>query len=111
MGSIAAVLITTRNAHATSKDTQDAQASQFGLQASNLADVLIEARVVLTADRVAFTSYAGVLHVLDRRDGHEIQALPPDRLGGLAVDTLRHGQGVLLALRLRDWGVHLRRLP
>ncbi len=60
----------------------------------DLADVLIEARVVLTADRVAFTSYAGVLHVLDRRDGHEIQALPPARLGGApAVDTLAARSG------------------
>ena len=35
--------------------------------------------------RVAFTSYAGVLHVLDRRDGHVVQQLAPARLGGLPV--------------------------
>jgi hypothetical protein len=53
--------------------------------------------------------------VLDRRDGHEVQALAPARLGGLPVATVvaprNWGRGVLLALRLRDWGVQLRRLP
>jgi outer membrane protein assembly factor BamB len=81
----------------------------------DLADVLIATRVVLTGDRVAITSYAGVLHVLDRRDGHLVQRLAPRRLGGLAVATtpaLRgRGGGVLLALRLHNWGVQLRRLP
>lgn len=81
----------------------------------DLADVLLASRVVLTRDRVAFTSYAGVLHVLDRRDGHEVRALAATRLGGLPVATtpspFGRGQGVLLALRLRDWGVQFRRLP
>jgi hypothetical protein len=77
----------------------------------DLADVLIATRVVLTGDRVAFTSYAGVLHVLDRRDGHEVRALAPARLGGLPVATFPRGRGVLLALRLREWGVQFRRLP
>jgi outer membrane protein assembly factor BamB len=88
----------------------------------DLADVLLAARVVLTGSRVAFTSYAGVLHVLDRRDGHELAALAPGRLGGLPVATTRSpwssgGQGrggggdVLVAVRLREWGVQLRRLP
>ncbi len=36
----------------------------------DLADVLVATRVALTGQRVALTSYAGVLHVLDRRDGH-----------------------------------------
>jgi outer membrane protein assembly factor BamB len=80
----------------------------------DLADVLVATRVVLTGSRVAFTSYAGVLHVLDRRDGHVVAALAPGRLGGLPVATAAapfgHGNGVLLALRLRDWGVQLRRL-
>lgn len=81
----------------------------------DLADVLLATRVVLTRDRVAFTSYAGVLHVLDRRDGHEVRALAAARLGGLPVATtpspFGRGRGVLLALRLRDWGVQFRRLP
>jgi outer membrane protein assembly factor BamB len=86
----------------------------------DLADVLIETRVVLTDERVAFTSYAGVLHVLDRRDGHQVQAVAPRRLGGLPVAMLpspphwgraHWHQGVLLALRLREWGIQLRRLP
>jgi outer membrane protein assembly factor BamB len=76
----------------------------------DLADVLLATRVVLTRNRVAFTSYAGVLHVLDRRDGHVVQRLGPGRLGGLAVATAQRGRGILLALRLRDWGVQLRRL-
>ena len=54
----------------------------------DLADVLIATRVVLTAHRVAFTSYAGVLHVLDRRDGHVVQTLAPARLGGFPVATV-----------------------
>jgi outer membrane protein assembly factor BamB len=76
----------------------------------DLADVLLDTRVVLTDRRVAFTSYRGVLHVLDRRDGHEVQRLGPGRLGGLPVAVAQRGSGVLLALRLRDWGVQLRRL-
>ncbi len=82
----------------------------------DLADVLIATRVVLAGNRVAFTSYAGVLHVLDRRDGHVVQTLAPARLGGLAVATVPaprgwgRGRGVLLALRLRDWGIQLRHL-
>jgi len=80
----------------------------------DLADVLLATRVVLTGRRVAFTSYAGVLHVLDRRDGHVVQTLAPDRLGGLPVAIARapwrRGGGVLVAVRLRDWGVQLRRL-
>jgi outer membrane protein assembly factor BamB len=80
----------------------------------DLADVLLSTRVVLTGRRVAFTSYAGVLHVLDRRDGHVVQTLAADRLGGLPVAMAeapwRPGGGVLLAVRLRDWGVQLRRL-
>ena len=43
----------------------------------DLADVLIATRVVLSDNRVAFTSYAGVLHVLDRHDGHVVQTLAP----------------------------------
>ena len=54
----------------------------------DLADVLIAARVVLTDERVAFTSFAGVLHVLDRRDGHEVRTVAPRRLGGLPVATV-----------------------
>jgi outer membrane protein assembly factor BamB len=81
----------------------------------DLADVLLATRVVLTAERVAVTSYAGVLHVLDRRDGHSVRTLAPGRLGGLPVATapspIGHGSGVLVALRLREWGVQLRRLP
>jgi outer membrane protein assembly factor BamB len=80
----------------------------------DLADVLLGTRVVLTRHRVALTSYAGVLHVLDRRDGHEVERLVPARIGGLPVAVAgapwRPGGGVLLALRLRDWGVQLRRL-
>jgi outer membrane protein assembly factor BamB len=76
----------------------------------DLADVLIHTRVMLTKARVAFTSYAGVLHVLDRRDGHQVQTLAPGRLGGLPVGILQRGRGVLLALRLRAWEVQLRRL-
>ncbi len=75
---------------------------------------------MLAGNRVAFTSYAGVLHVLDRRDGHVVQTLGPGAprrapggrravlLGGTGSAERR---GVLLALRLRDWGVQLRRLP
>ncbi len=81
----------------------------------DLADVLLSTRVVLSRERVAFTSYAGVLHVLDRRDGHVVQNLAPRRLGGLPVAILgvprASGRGVLLALRLHDWEVQLRRLP
>jgi outer membrane protein assembly factor BamB len=81
----------------------------------DLADVLLATRVTLTGHRVAFTSYAGVLYVLDGRDGRVVARLAPERLGGLPVATLRApGSGparLLLALRLRDWGVQLRRLP
>jgi len=76
----------------------------------DLADVLVATRVVLTEHRVAFTSYAGVLRVLDRRDGHMVQQLAPARLGGFPIACLPRGRGVLLALRLREWGVQLRRL-
>jgi outer membrane protein assembly factor BamB len=80
----------------------------------DLADVLLGTRVVLTGRRIALTSYAGVLHVLDRRDGHEVERVVPARIGGLPVALAgapwRPGGGVLLALRLRDWGVQLRRL-
>ena len=76
----------------------------------DLADVLLATRVVLTGTRVAVTSYAGVLHVLDRRDGRVAQRLGPGRLGGLPVAAAQQGNAVLLALRLRDWGVQLRRL-
>ncbi len=76
----------------------------------DLADVLVATRVALTRHRVAFTSYAGVLRVLDRRDGHVVQQLAPTRLGGLPVATVQRGSGILLALRLREWGVQLRRL-
>jgi outer membrane protein assembly factor BamB len=86
----------------------------------DLADVLLATRVVLTGSRVAFTSYAGVLHVLDRHDGHVVQTVAARRLGGLptAIATVPQGRGgpggrggaVLLALRLQDWGVQLRRL-
>jgi hypothetical protein len=75
---------------------------------------------VLVGNRVAFTSYAGVLHVLDRRDGHVVQTVAPARLGGLAVAAVPaprgwgvlggRGGGVLLALRLRDRGIQLRQL-
>ena len=81
----------------------------------DLADALIATRVTLTSRRVAFTSYAGVLYVLDQRDGHLVARLAPERLGGLPVATLRapwRGPArLLVALRLRDWGVQLRRLP
>jgi outer membrane protein assembly factor BamB len=81
----------------------------------DLADVVLASRMVLTRDRVAFTSYVGVLHVLDRRDGHEVRALAAARLGGLPVAMAPsppgRGRRVLLALRLRDWGVQNRRLP
>jgi outer membrane protein assembly factor BamB len=80
----------------------------------DLADVLLATRVVLTGRRVALTSYQGVLHVLDRTSGREVQRIVPARLGGLPVAVARApwrpGGGVLLALRLRDWGVQLRRL-
>jgi outer membrane protein assembly factor BamB len=81
----------------------------------DLADVLLATRVALTGHRVALTSYAGVLYVLDSRDGHLVARIAPERLGGLPVATVRApGPGparMLLALRLRDWGVQLRRLP
>jgi outer membrane protein assembly factor BamB len=79
----------------------------------DLADVLLATRVVLTDRRVAFTSYKGVLHVLDRRDGHVVQTLAPARLGGLPVAMVRAPRvraGVLLAVRMLDWGIQLRRL-
>jgi outer membrane protein assembly factor BamB len=78
----------------------------------DLADVLVATRVGLTGHRVAFTSYAGVLHVLDRRDGHVVSRIEPGRLGGLPVATASfpRGAGLLLALRLRDRGIQLRRL-
>jgi outer membrane protein assembly factor BamB len=76
----------------------------------DLADVLVATRVALTEHRVAFTSYAGVLRVLDRRDGHVVQQLAPARLGGFPIASVQRGRGVLLALRLREWGVQLRRL-
>jgi outer membrane protein assembly factor BamB len=80
----------------------------------DLADVLLATRVVLTDRRLAFTSYAGVLHVLDRRDGHVVRRLGAGRLGGLPVAIAAAGSpggDGLLALRLREWGVQLRRLP
>jgi outer membrane protein assembly factor BamB len=81
----------------------------------DLADVLIATRVTITGHRIALTSYAGVLYVLDARDGHVVTRLTPDRLGGLPAATVRApGRGparLLLAVRLRDWGVQLRRLP
>ncbi len=76
----------------------------------DVADVLVATRVALTGHRVAFTSYAGVLRVLDRRDGHVVRQLAPARLGGLPVATVQRGRGILLALRLQNWGVELRRL-
>jgi outer membrane protein assembly factor BamB len=80
----------------------------------DLADVLLGTRVALTRRRVAFTSYAGVLHVLDRRDGHVVERLTPAELGGLPVATVvapgRPSGRLLLALRLHDWGVQLRKL-
>jgi len=84
----------------------------------DLADVVLATRVVLTRNRVAFTSYAGVLHVLDRHDGHVVQSVEPRRLGGLPAaiaaspwSRRRQSGGALLALRLHDWGVQLRRFP
>jgi len=81
----------------------------------DLADVLVATRVALVGRRVALTSYAGVLYVLDARDGHVVARFAPERLGGLPIATVRApGSGparLLLALRLRDWGVQLRRLP
>jgi outer membrane protein assembly factor BamB len=81
----------------------------------DLADVLVGTRVVLSDHRVAFTSYRGVLHVLDRRDGREVDRIGPARIGGLVVSSSPargpHQGGVLLAVRLRHWGVQLRRLP
>ena len=81
----------------------------------DLADVLLATRVSLTGHRIALTSYAGVLYVLDDRDGHVVARLAPERLGGLPVATVRApGRGparLLLALRMREWGVQLRRLP
>jgi outer membrane protein assembly factor BamB len=76
----------------------------------DFADVLVATRVALTGHRVAFTSYAGILRVLDRRDGHIVRQLAPARLGGLPVATAQRGRGILLALRLQEWGVELRRL-
>jgi outer membrane protein assembly factor BamB len=81
----------------------------------DVADVLVATRVALTGRRVAFTSYAGVLYVLDRSDGHLVERTEPDRLGGLPVATAaapRRAPGrLLVALRLHEWGVQLRRLP
>jgi outer membrane protein assembly factor BamB len=80
----------------------------------DLADVLLETRVALTGGRVALTSYAGVLYVLDRRDGHLVERVSPARLGGLPVATeVAPGRApgrLLVALRLREWGVQLRKL-
>jgi outer membrane protein assembly factor BamB len=83
----------------------------------DLADVVLETRVVLTATRVAFPSYAGTLHVLDRRDGRVVHTVAASRLGGLPVAGTAapwpvgdRGGGVLVALRLRHQGVELRRL-
>ncbi len=80
----------------------------------DVADVLIATRVALTGRRVAFTSYAGVLYVLDRRDGHLVEHVSPDQLGGLPVATVlapgRAPGRMLVALRLREWGVELRKL-
>ena len=76
----------------------------------DLADVLVATRVALTGHRVALTSYAGVLHVLDRRDGHVVQRIGPARLGGFPVATVQRGRALILALRLREWGVQRRRL-
>jgi len=59
---------------------------------------------------VAFTSYAGVLRILDRSDGHVVRQLAPARLGGLPVAIAQRGRGILLALRLQEWGIQLRRL-
>jgi hypothetical protein len=65
---------------------------------------------------VAVTSHSGVLSVLDRADGHLVAQVSPRRLGGFPVAVVaspwrgRSG-AVLLALRLRDWGVQLRSLP
>ena len=63
-------------------------------------------------DRVAFTSFAGVLLVLDRRDGHVVRrGRRRGRLGGLprvapAAGAVAGsaGAGVLVALRLRRVG-------
>lgn len=85
----------------------------------DLAEVVLATRVLLSEERVAFTSYRGVLSVLDRGDGRLVARLGPDRLGGQPVATLRtpgaggvRGAGrMLLAVRLHDWGVHQRRLP
>jgi outer membrane protein assembly factor BamB len=81
----------------------------------DLADVLLETRVMLAGHRVALTSYTGVLYVLDERDGHLVARVTPERLGGLPVATVRSPQPgrarLLVALRLRDWGVQCRRLP
>jgi outer membrane protein assembly factor BamB len=80
----------------------------------DLADVLIGTRVALTRRRVAFTSYAGVLHVLDRRDGHVVERIAPADLGGLPVACVvapgRPSGRLLVATRLRDWGVQRRKL-
>jgi outer membrane protein assembly factor BamB len=80
----------------------------------DVADVLLATRVALTGRRVAFTSYAGVLYVLDRRDGHVVDRLDPDELGGLPVATAvspgRAPGRLLVALRLREWGVQLRKV-
>jgi outer membrane protein assembly factor BamB len=82
---------------------------------SDVAHALLRTRVVLTPFRVAFTSFSGDVFVLDRRHGRLVARLGPRRLDGYPVATVRspwHGRGrLLVALRLRAWGVQLRRLP
>jgi outer membrane protein assembly factor BamB len=81
----------------------------------DLAAPLLATRVVLTGSRVSLTTNPGDLYVLDRRDGRLVARLTPERLGGAPVATLRppgRAAGrLLVALRMRDWGVELRRLP
>jgi hypothetical protein len=81
----------------------------------DLAAAVLETRVVLAADRVVLTTYAGDLFVLDRDDGRVVARLGTGRLGGLPVSTAAapgpNRRRILVALRLRDWGIQLRRLP
>jgi outer membrane protein assembly factor BamB len=81
----------------------------------DLAASLLGTRVTLTPTRVAFTSFSGDVFVLDRHDGDLVAQFGPRRLGGYPVATLRPPwrgrERLLIALRLRAWGVQLRRLP
>jgi outer membrane protein assembly factor BamB len=81
----------------------------------DVAHALIETRVALTPDRVAFVSFSGDLFVLDRRTGRLLARMGPRHLGGYPASTI-HAPGrdpnrLLVALRMLSWKVQLRRLP